>query len=145
MRRQNDMPLSLAGPRGSLPLHPGDEVAIKLAMLYEGQCSPLGPTQAAAKYGYSRQRYYQLLHAYDQGDSDALRSRKSGPKANYRRTPLAAQEVVRHRFLDPDANAEVIAQKMRQCDWKISTRSVERIIADYGLQKKGSSGPAPAT
>ena len=44
--------------------------------------------------------------------------------------------VIRHRFLDAEASAEVIAQKLRQQGNPISQRSVERIIADYGLQKK---------
>jgi hypothetical protein len=33
-------------------------------------------------------------------------------------------------------SAEVIAQKLRQTGFVISTRSVERVIEDYGLQKK---------
>jgi hypothetical protein len=33
----------------------------------------------------------------------------------------------------------VIAQKIRQTGLKISTRSVERVIEDFGLQKKTSS------
>jgi hypothetical protein len=44
--------------------------------------------------------------------------------------------VIRCRFLDPDSSPEVIAQKIRQQSHAISQRSVERIIADYGLQKK---------
>lgn len=141
MRRQNDQPLSLSGPRGSLPLRPDDEVAIKFAMLVEGECNALGPAQAASKYGYSRGRYYQLLNAYEEGGAAALLSRKSGPKSDYRRTPRVIQEVIRQRFLDPDASPAVIAQKVRQCGWRISARSVERIIAAYGLQKKDSSAP----
>jgi hypothetical protein len=46
---------------------------------------------------------------------------------------------MRHRFLDPDATAEVIAQKIRQTGLQISTRSVERVIEDFGLQKKTAS------
>ena len=44
--------------------------------------------------------------------------------------------VIRHRFLDPDASAEVIAQKLAQTHQLLSIRSVQRVIADYGLQKK---------
>ena len=44
--------------------------------------------------------------------------------------------MIRHRFLDPDASAEVIAQKLRQTGFAISTRSVQRVIDEYGLQKK---------
>jgi hypothetical protein len=44
--------------------------------------------------------------------------------------------VIRHRFLDPEASAQVIGQKLRQAGQPISTRSVERVLEDYGLQKK---------
>ena len=66
----------------------------------------------------------------------ALKSAKRGPKTNYRRTEQVVRQIIRHRFLDPDASAEVIAQKLRQCGWEISTRSVERVIGQFGLQKK---------
>jgi hypothetical protein len=46
------------------------------------------------------------------------------------------RQVIRHRFLDADASAQVIGQKLRQVGCVVSTRSVERIIAEYGLQKK---------
>ena len=74
--------------------------------------------------------------AYCEQGSAALRSKHRGPKRNYRRTDELVRQVIRHRFLDPGASAEVIAQKLRQTGFSISTRSVERVIADYGLQKK---------
>lgn len=124
------------GEHGNLPVVAEDEVALKLAMLIEGQCEGLGPSQAAHKYGYTKQRYFQLLHAYQELGSAALLSKARGPKRNYRRTDELVRQVIRHRFLDPEASAEVIAQKLRQTEFAISTRSVERVIAEYGLQKK---------
>lgn len=132
----------LVGNHGSLPLSEEDPVTLKLAMLIEGQCEGLGPCEAARKYGYTKQRYFQLLHAYEELGSDALVSKKPGPKRNYRRTDELVRQVIRHRFLDPQASAEVIAQKLRQTDFTISIRSVERIIAEYGLQKKTLRLPA---
>ena len=126
----------LVGQAGSLAVPQGDEITRKLAMLYEGQCEGLGPTAAARKFGYSRQWYFELLKAYRRLGAMALRSGKRGPKTNYRRTQEAVRQVIRHRFLDPDASAGVIAQKLRQCGMTISTRSVERVIEDFGLQKK---------
>ena len=126
----------LVGEHGRLPVADQDEVAKKLAMLIEGECEGLGRTQAARKYGYTRQRYAQLLIAYQQHGSDALCNKRRGPKRNYRRTDELVRQVIRHRFLDPKASAEVIAQKLCQTGFVISTRSVERVIADYGLQKK---------
>jgi hypothetical protein len=44
-----------------------------------------------------------------------------------------------HRFPNPDASAEVITQKLRQTQFPISLRSVQRAIADLGLQKSDLS------
>jgi hypothetical protein len=51
------------------------------------------------------------------------------------------RQVIRHRFLDPDASEEVIAQKLRQSGWEISIRSVQRVVEEFGLQKKTLSVP----
>jgi hypothetical protein len=138
--------LQFVGPSGTLPLASEDEVARKLAMLIEGECEGLGPIKAADKYGFTKQRYFQLRQAYVELGSLALISKPRGPKRNYRRSDELLRQVIRHRFLDPEASAEVIAQKLRQTGFTISTRSVERVIADYGLQKKTLLlSPAPRT
>ena len=127
---------ALVGPAGSLQVPAGEEITQKLAMLIEGECEGLGPLQAAKKFNFSKQRYFQLRSAFGQQGATALQSRKRGPKTNYRRTPELVRQVIRHRFLDPDASPQVIAQKLVQSGWTISIRSVERVLADYTLQKK---------
>jgi hypothetical protein len=126
----------LVGSKGSLEVRPDDEITRKLLMLIEGECEGLGPSRAARKFGFSKQRYFQLRAAFAEGGAAALQSRKRGPKTHYRRTAEVVRQVIRHRFLDPDASVEVIAQKLRQSGCPISTRSVERPIEEYGLQKK---------
>jgi len=128
--------LQLEGPEGSLTVIEDDEITLKLAMLYEGQCEGIGPVAAAKKFGYTKQRYYQLLQAYSEKGAIALQSRKRGPKTHYRRTDEVVRQVIRYRFLDPEASPEIITQKLRQAGWEISNRSVERIFETYGLQKK---------
>jgi hypothetical protein len=132
----NGETVQLQGPKGTLSVLGDDEITLRLAMLYEGQCEGIGPTAAARKFGCTKQRYYQLLHAYAAHGALALLRNKRGPKTNYRRTDEVVRQVIRYRFLDPDASAEVIAQKLKQAGWEISIRSVERIIGVYGLQKK---------
>ena len=88
----------LSGPAGELPVAADDQVTRKLAMLLEGHCNGLGATAAARKYGYSKQRYYQLLKAYRQGGGAALESAKRGPKTNYRRTPQLVRVAVRQQL-----------------------------------------------
>ena len=127
---------ALTGPAGSISVPASEEITRKFAMLYEGECEGSGPTKAAQKFGYTKQRYFQLLHAFTQNGAAALESKPRGPKSNYRRTDELIRQVIRNRFMDPDATVEVIAQKLKQARFPISIRSVERIVADYGLQKK---------
>jgi len=127
---------SLVGKRGALHVTDGDEVTLKLAMLIEGECEGLGPIKAARKYGFSKGRYFQLRQAYQKQGALALQCKRRGPRTKYRRTGELVRQVIRYRFLDPEASADVIAQKLRQTGFVISTRSVERVIGDYGLQKK---------
>lgn len=135
MRFNNDEAV-LEGPAGFLRVQKDDEITVKLAMLYEGVCEGKKIADVVKKYGFSKSRYHQLRRDFQQRGSAALKSEKRGPKTNYRRTAEVVRQVVRYRFLDPDASAEVIAQKLRQCGWKISVRSVERVIQEHGLQKK---------
>lgn len=127
---------ALVGGSGSLAVPGDDEITRKLAMLIEGECEGLGPTQAARKFGFSKQRYFQLRAAFAASGAAALQSRKRGPKTHYRRTGEVVRQVIRHRFLDPEASADVIAQKLTQSGWQISIRSVQRVIEEFGLQKK---------
>ena len=133
---------SLVGTGGLLSVRDDDEITHKLAMLIEGECEGLGPLKAAAKFGFSKQRYFQLRAAFTEQGAQALQSHKRGPKTQYRRTAEVVRQVIRHRFLDPDASPEVIAQKLCQSGWEISIRSVQRVIEEYGLQKKTLSMPA---
>lgn len=133
---------TITGPDGSITVPAGDEVVCKLLMLLEGECCGLGAPAAAAKYGYSCPRYYQLRRVLSESGPAGLASEKRGPKTNYRRTDQVEREVIRLRFLDPDAPAAVVAQKLQQRGFTISLRSVERVIADYGLQKKTLQGPS---
>ena len=135
LRLDRDQQL-LVGPHGSLRVSQEDEITRKLAMLIAGECGPLSPRQAAETFGFSKARYYQLRKAFHLQGAPALASKKRGPQRQYRRTQEVTRQVIRHRFLDTDATAEVIAQKIRQTGLKISTRSVERVIEAFGLQKK---------
>jgi hypothetical protein len=130
--------LSLLGPKGSIPVREDDEITLKLAMLFEGQCEGLGPMKAAEKFGFTRQRYYQILRQFLHNGAEGLKSLKPGPKANYRRTDEVVRQIIRYRFLDPKMSPGVIAQKLNQNGFPIAIRSVERVISEYGLQKKTS-------
>jgi len=112
-----------------------DSLCKKLAMLIEGHCT-IGVQAAIKKYGYTEQRYYQLLKKYQEVGALALFDKKPGSNKQPVRTKEVQNQIIRNRFLDPFASADVIAQKLKQTGYKISKRSVERTITEFGLQKK---------
>jgi transposase len=118
-----------------LGVHPEDTTSLKMLMLIEGIYGQ-GVKHSIKKYGYSEQRYYQLLKDYQKEGSMGLSDKKRGPKQNSQRTEKVVQQIIRYRFLDPDSSAAVITQKLKQNGISISLRSVERTIQEYGLQKK---------
>jgi hypothetical protein len=131
----------IVGPAGELIFPPDDVITPRVMMLLEGECEGLGAAAAALKHGITKQRYYQVLKEFKDGGASAIQPKRRGPKTNYVRTDEVEKQVIRHRFLDPDASADVIAQKLRQAGFQVSTRSVERVIEAYGLQKKTLSLP----
>lgn len=112
-----------------------DSLSMKLSMLIEGHCT-IGVHEAIKKYGYTEQRYYQLLVKYQEGGAQALIDNKPGSDKQPVRTKEIVNQIIRFRFLDPFSGVDVIAQKLSQIGHKVSKRSVERTITEYGLQKK---------
>ncbi len=124
------------GLGGYLPLLPDDELAWKFTMLVEGECSSDSVGVIAERFGFSRQRYYQLRKIFHEQGIAGLMHQPRGPQTNYRRHQEVVCQTIRHRFLDPEATTDIITQKLRQTGFKISKRTVDRIVAEFGLQKK---------
>jgi transposase len=112
-----------------------DDATRKLLMLIEGTYG-IGVKASCAKYGYSQQRYYQMLAKFKQDGMDGLINKKPGPQKNSKRTETVSKQILRLRFLNPRDSAAVIAQKLSQQGHPVSVRSVERTITEYGIQKK---------
>lgn len=130
-------PIKLQGAV-TLEIAPSDPLLWKLTMILEAAFSHDATIEeTASKYGYTREYFYQALDKLKRYGSQGLQDKSPGPKTNYRRTPEISKQVIRHRFLDPEASCQVIAQKMNQTGHPVSQRSVERVVAEYGLQKKG--------
>ena len=55
---------ALVGAGGLLSIRADDEITRKLSMLIEGECEGVGPLEAARKFGFSKQRYFQLRAAF---------------------------------------------------------------------------------
>jgi len=120
--------------RRSFEINEKDKLGMKFGMLIEGHL--YGVDYAIEKYGYSEQRYYQLLKDYKENGAKVLIDKKRGSFKKPVRDKDVINQIIRLRFLDPLSSAEVIAQKINQIGYKVSVRSVERTITEFGLQKK---------
>ena len=116
-------------------IDPNDKLSVKMAMLFEAHCT-IGVKQAIEKYGYTEQWFYQLLRTYNKSGAEGLRDKKRGSDKRPVRDKEVTNQIIRERFLDTQASAEVISQKLKQNGYAVSVRSVERTITEYGLQKK---------
>jgi len=128
--------IHIKGPNGILAITGSDPVAYKMAMIIEYFKGGISPEDLAKKYGYTREHVYFLLRKFKKEGSVGLLDKVRGRKSNTVRNEVIENQIIRHRFLDPEASAQVIAQKMNQSGYKISIRSVERTITEKGLQKK---------
>jgi len=84
--RFDDQARAIVGDHGTLAVQDDDQMARKFTMLIEDECEGLGPVKAAEKYGFSKQRYFQLRKAYQTDGTSALLNEVRGPKTKYRRT-----------------------------------------------------------
>ena len=131
---------ALVGQAGSLAVAENDEVAPQLVMLIEGECEGLGPVKAAAKYDSPGNAITDPLHSLS--GLAALLSQARGPKRNYRRTGEVVHQVIRHRFLDPDATTEVIRKSCGSPDGR-SAPAVWNALSQPMAFKNISTLPAP--
>lgn len=135
------MKISTNGIKGKdFVIDQNDRISVKLLMLYEGHCT-IGVHAAIEKYGFTEQRYYQLLEKFQKEGAQGLIDKKTGSDKKPVRTKELVNQIIRHRFLDPLASAPVLAQKLTQAGYKVSTRSVERTITEFGLKKNACSEP----
>ena len=134
MQRSHTIPLTNLDLT-KLQIKEDDKTSRKLLMLIEGTYG-IGVKKSIRKYGYTEQRYYQLRKDFMKEGFEALVDQKRGPKDRHIRKKQVDMQIIRMRFLDPKAGANVIAQKLNQIGISISQRSVERTITEYGLQKK---------
>ena len=135
------MKITIKGIKGKdFIIDQNDSLGVKLSMLIEGHCT-IGVHEAIKKYGYTEQRYYQLLEKYQDEGTQGLIDKKTGSDKKPVRTRELVNQIIRLRFLDPFVSAGVLAQKLTQTGHKVSTRSVERTITEYGLKKNACSEP----
>ena len=135
----------IKGPGGSLPLRPGDEAALDLVMLIEGETSGRALDDVLADYGRSRSTYYEKLRRFREQGLEGLLSRPPGPRTAWRRPIEVVRYVVTTRLRHPDRSPAAIVAELASLGHSVSVRSVERTLTQFGLTRlRQAPVPTPA-
>ena len=125
----------IRGPGGALPLRPGDEATVDLAMLIEGETSGRELDDVLAEFGRSRSTYYEKLRRFREGGIQGLFARPPGPRTAWRRPLEVVRFIVTSRLRHPERSAADIAEELGRQGHAVSTRSVERTLTQFGLTR----------
>ena len=132
----------IRGPGGALPLRSDDRVAQDLALLLEGETSGRSLEEVLGEYGCSRSSYYDRLHRFQEQGLAGLLLRPPGPRGPWRRTLEVVRAIVTARLEDPERTAASIAETLRANGARVSDRSVERTLSQFGLTRlRNGRGP----
>ncbi|MBI3182973.1 MAG: helix-turn-helix domain-containing protein [Myxococcales bacterium] len=128
----------IVGPGGALAFRREDSAARDLALLIEGETSGRDLEEVLLEFGCSRSTYYEKLRRFRAGGIEALLPRPPGPRGPWRRTFDVVRAIVTARLRNPSRSAASIAEQLARDDLRISPRSVERTLAQFGLTRSRS-------
>ena len=128
-------PREIKGPGGTLTLPVGDDTALDLLMLVEGETSGRPLEEVLAQFGRSRSTYYEKLRRFREAGVEGLLARPPGPRHAWRRPLEVIRFIVMARLRDPDRSAAQIAEDLSRQGHAVSVRSVERTLTQFGLTR----------
>jgi transposase len=125
----------IRGPGGVLALRPEDDAALDLVMLIEGETSGRPLDDVLGQYGRSRSTYYEKLRRFREAGLEGLLSRPPGPRSAWRRPLEVVRFIVTARLRSPERSAAEIAAQLERLGHRVSVRSVERTLTQFGLTR----------
>ncbi len=131
----------IKGPGGVLPLRPQDEAAVDLAMLIEGETSGRPLDEVLAQWGRSRSTYYEKLRRFREDGLEGLLARPPGPRSAWRRPLEVVRFIVTTKLRHPSRSAPDIAEHLGRLGHRVSIRSVERTLSQFGLTRQAVRPP----
>jgi transposase len=110
-----------------------DRLQVKYEMLRSHEVDRLAISRAATLFGYTRQAYYQISHAFDEEGVAGLLGSKRGRKGPLRCTPEVVGFLVQEKQRHPELTAsELAARLLEEKGVELHRRTVEKIVAGLG-------------
>ena len=104
-------------------------------MLIAGETSGRPLDEILAEFQRSRSTYFEKLRLFRAHGLAGLLPRPTGPRQPWRRPLSVVAQIVMCRLRDPGRSAEAIAAELAQRQMRVSVRSIERTLSEFGLTR----------
>jgi len=121
-----------------------DPIQKRYELVRELNLSSKKREEICTKYGYSRKTGNEYLNVWEEEKWDGLKDNPRGPKTKSKRTEEIEKRIVDIRFKDPEKDMYDIGKILESEGYKISARSVGRVLSEHGITlKKTKQKPLP--
>lgn len=116
---------------------PHDKLQVKYEMLRVHEVEGVSVSRAAAQFGYTRQAFYQVQRAFQEGGLAGLLDRKRGRKGPVKCTAEVVAFLVREKQSEPDLSGRELAERLRQHKGvEVHRRTVEKVVSQMGTRRR---------
>jgi transposase len=123
-----------------LPFRSSDRAGLDLAMLIAGETSGRPLDDVLAEFGRSRATYFDKLRVFREKGLAGLLPQPLGPQRPWRRSMDVVSRIVMARVRDPGRSVASIADDLAKRGLRVSVRSVERTLSEFGLTNIREAG-----
>ena len=113
-------------------------------MLIAGETSGRPLDDILSEFGRSRSTYFEKLRLFRAHGLTGLLPRPTGPRQPWRRSLSVVAQIVMCRLRDPSRGADAIAAELAQRQVRVSVRSIERTLSEFGLTRGRSEAAVVA-
>ena len=110
---------------------PNDKLQVKYEMLRSHEVEGLPIHRAAPLFGYTRQGFYQVQHAFREEGMAGLLEKKRGRKGPVKCTPEIVAFLVREKQLEPELSGRELAERvLAEHGVRVHRRTIEKVVSN---------------
>ncbi len=123
---------------------PNDKLQVKYEMLRNHEVESVPISRSAEVFGYTRQGFYQVQHAFREQGMAGLLEKKRGRKGPVKCTAEIVTFVVRQKQLEPELSGRELAERvLEEHGVRMHRRTIEKVVKNLnrprGKKKRSAS------
>lgn len=113
-----------------------DPLQKRYEMVRELNLSSKPRSEICGKFGYTRKTGNEYLHAWNEKSWEGLKDKPRGPKTKSKLNEDVEKRILDIRFRTPDKDMYEINEILKNEGYKLSARSVARVLSEHGVTLK---------